>query len=210
VEDSGLTPSSASRPAAPHRSPWQGGGWRRATARFCHLRKNGQTEAGYPWRLRRYHDVVYTNQDAGVRDGRLILPHGKSGTLRIRIPDTLTLPGRLMEVRPSHGVVRLICAVPDAARPQQTVIGVDLGVSTLIAATDGAKIILISGRAAKATIQYCNKQLARLQQAQAGKVRGSRHHKRLQRRTYAMLEKTTRQAAHAFPERHLRCRGAVP
>ena len=48
--------------------------------------------------------------------------------------------------------VRLICEIPDAPRPQQTVIGVDLGVNTLIAATDGAKVILVSGRAAKATV----------------------------------------------------------
>jgi hypothetical protein len=121
------------------------------------LRKNRQTQARYPWRLRRYHDVVYTNQDARIRDGRLLLPHGQSGTLRLRIPNTLTLPGRLMEVRLSYGRARLICAVADAARAQQIVIGVDLGVNTLIAATDGQKVILISGRAAKATIEYRNK-----------------------------------------------------
>jgi putative transposase len=114
-----------------------------------------------------------------------------------------------MEVRLSYGTVRLICEVPDAARPQQTVIGVDLGVNTLIAATDGVKVILISGRAAKATIQYRNKQLARLQQAQARKARGSRRHKRLQRRKYRLLDqakrrirdlchKATRQVATAF------------
>src|SRR5262249_19069076 len=61
------------------------------------LRKNGQSEARYPWRLFRYHDVVYTNQDARIRDGRLVLPHGTSGTLRIRLPDAVTVSGRLME-----------------------------------------------------------------------------------------------------------------
>ena len=174
------------------------------------LRKNGHAEARYPWRLRRYHDVVYTNQDARIRDGRLVLPHGKSGTLRIRLPETVTLPGRLMEVRLSYGMVRVVCEVSDEPRHQQTVIGVDLGVNTLIAATDGAKVILISGRAAKATVQYRNKQLARIQQAQAGKVKGSRRHKRLQRRKYRVLDKAkrrirdlchkaTRQVAQAFP-----------
>ncbi len=154
--------------------------------------------------------MIYTNQDARIRDGRLILPHGKSGTLRIRLPNAVMLPGRLMEVRLSYGVVRLICEVPDAPHPQETIIGVDLGVNTLIAATDGQKVILISGRAAKATIQYRNKQLARFQQALSGKEQGSRRHKRLQRRKYAMLGKTarrirdlchkaTRQVADAFP-----------
>lgn len=174
------------------------------------LRKNGQAEARYPWRLRRYHDVVYTNQDARIRDGRLVLPHGTSGTLCISLPSTLTLPGRLMEVRLSYGLVRLICVVPDEVRSQETTIGVDLGVNTLIAATDGQKVLLISGRAAKATVQYRNKQLARLQQAQARKATGSRRHKRLQRRKYTLLGKTkrrirdlchkaTRQVANTFP-----------
>jgi transposase len=174
------------------------------------LCKNGHMEAGYPWKLRRYRDVIYTNQDARIREGRLILPHGKSGALRIRLPNTGTLPGRLMEVRLSYGLFRLICEVADAPRPQQTVIGVDLGVNTLIAATNGHKVTLISGRAAKATIQYRNKQLARLQQAQSVCTKHSRRYKRLQRRKYAMLGKTkrrirdlchkaARQVAQAFP-----------
>jgi hypothetical protein len=117
------------------------------------LRKTGHAEARYPWKRRRFHAVVSTNQDARIRDGRLILPHGQSGTLRIRLPDTITLPGRLMEVRLSYGTVRLSCAVADVPRPQQRVIGGDLGVKTLSAATDGQQVMLISGRAAKATVQ---------------------------------------------------------
>jgi putative transposase len=174
------------------------------------LRKNGHAEASYPWKLRRYRDVVYTNQDARIRDGRLVLPQGKSGTLQIRLPEAVILPGRLMEVRLSYGLVRLICEVPDEKRPQETVIGIDLGVNTLIAATDGHKVILISGRAAKATIQYRNKQLASISARQSKMTNGSRRHKRLQRRKYAMLGKTnrrtrdlchkaTREVAQAFP-----------
>ena len=152
------------------------------------LRRNRHAEARYPWRLRRYRDVIYTNQDARIRDGRLVLPHGKSGTLRIQLPETITLPGRLMEVRLSYSLVRLVCEIPDETRHQETVLGVDLGVNTLIAATDGQKVILISGRAAKATVQYRNKQLARFQQALSRKEQASRRHKRLQRRKYAMLD----------------------
>jgi hypothetical protein len=92
------------------------------------LHKNGHAEARYPWHRPHYHDVVYTNQDARIRNGRLILPHGQSGTLYIRLPNTITLPGRLMEVRLSYGVVCLICEVADTPRLEQTVIGVDLGV----------------------------------------------------------------------------------
>jgi putative transposase len=156
------------------------------------LHKNGHPEARYPWWLPRYRDVVYTNQDARIRDGCLILPHGQSGTLHIRLPDTITLPGRLMEVRLAYGVVRLIGEIAGAPRPQQTVIGVDLGVNTLIAATDGQKVILISGRAAKATIQYRNKRLASLTAKQSRCVKHSGRYRRLQRRKYHLLGKTKR------------------
>jgi putative transposase len=171
------------------------------------LRKNGQAEARYPWRKPRYHNVVYTNQDARIRNGRLVLPHGTSGMLRIRLPETITLPGRLMEVRLSFGIVRLVCAVPDTPRPQQTIIGVDLGVNTLLAATDGVRVFLVSGRGVKAVIQWRNKTLASLQQPQSSKTKYSRRWKRLQRRKYHVLDKTkrqvrdaTHQATHAIAE----------
>lgn len=154
------------------------------------LRKNGHPDARYPWRKPKYRDVVYTNQDARIRDARLILPHGTSGRLRVPVP--VSLPGRLMEVRVSMGTVRLVCQVSDVATPQQTVIGVDLGVNTLIAATDGEKAILVSGRAAKAIVQGRNKQLANLQRAQSSKTKGSRRWKRLQRRKARMLAKSSR------------------
>ena len=173
------------------------------------LRKNGHKEARHPWKRLRYRDVVYTNQDARLRDGKLILPHGASGTLRISMP--VALPGRLMEVRISMAAVRLICEIPDAPRPQKIVIGVDLGVNTLIAATDGEKAILVSGRGAKATVQYRNKRLASCSHAQSAKTKGSRQWKRLQKRKARMLAKThrrmrdlthkaTRKVVEAFPD----------
>src|SRR5258708_3735277 len=125
----------------------------------------------HPWRKPHYHDVVYTNQDARIRDGRLVLPQGTSGTLRIRLPESVALPGRLMEVRLSFGVVRLTCEVSDAPHPQQTVIGVDLGVNTLIAATDGTKVFLVSGRGVKTVIQWRNKTLACWRQVQSTKTK---------------------------------------
>jgi putative transposase len=172
------------------------------------LRKKGHAEARYPWKKPRYRAVVYTNQDARVRDGRLVLPHGTSGTLRI--PIALALPGRLMEVRLSMAAVRLVCEVEDVPRPQQRIIGVDLGVNTLLAATDGEKAVLVSGRAAKATVQYRNKRLASCSASQSSKTKGSRQWTRLQRRKAKMLakahrrlrdlmHKATRKVTEAFP-----------
>jgi putative transposase len=172
------------------------------------LRRQGHPEARYPWRKPKYRDIAYTNQGAKIRGGQLLLPNGQAGTLRIPLP--VALPGRLMEARLTMGAVLLVCEVPDEARPQQTVIGVDLGVNTLIAATDGEKAILISGREAKATVQWRNKRLASLQEKQSKKVKGSRRWKRLQRRKAKMLvkakrrmrdltHKATRKIVEAFP-----------
>lgn len=172
------------------------------------LRKQGHDEARYPWHRPRYRDIVYTNQDARLRNGCLLLPHGTSG--RLRIPLSVALPGRLMEVRLSMARVLLVCEVAEIATPQHAVIGVDLGVNTLIAATDGNTALLVSGRAAKATVQYRNKRLASCSHAQSTQAKGSRQWQRLQRRKAKMLAKThrrirdlthkaTRKVVEAFP-----------
>ncbi len=178
------------------------------------LRKNGHDDARYPWRRPRYRDVVYTNQDARIRGHRLLLPNGKSGTLRIPLPADRPLPGRLMEVRLCLGHVLLTYEIPDEARHQRTVVGVDLGVNTLIAATDGKKAVLISGREAKATVQWRNKRLASAVRRQSKMVKGSGRWRRVQRRKAKMLakarrrmndliHKATHQVATAFP--HATC-----
>lgn len=172
------------------------------------LRKGGHAESRYPWHKSKYRDVVYTNQGATVREGKIRLPNGDAGILHIPLP--FALSGRLMEARLMMGSLLLVCEVPDEARPQQTVIGVDLGVNTLIAATDGETAVLVSGREAKATVQWRNKQLAEIQAVQSSKIKGSKRWKRLQRRKAKMLTKSkrrirdithkaTRKVADAFP-----------
>lgn len=181
-----------------------------AVAATRQLRKNGHAEARYPWKKPRYRDVVYTNQDARLREGWLLLPNGRSGTLRVRVPRERPLPGRLMEVRLCLGRVLLVCALDEAPRPQQAVVGVDIGVNTLIAATDGQTALLISGREAKATVQWRNKNLAGISQRQSKLVKGSSRWKRLQRRKARMrakarrrlndlAHKATRRVVDAFP-----------
>jgi putative transposase len=166
--------------------------------------------ARYPWRKGRYRDVPYTSQDARLRDGMLLLPNGQAGTLRIRIPAGVLLPGRMREVRLCFGRVQIVCRLPDEALGPGPTIGVDLGVNTLIAATDGARAVVVSGRGVKATVQWRNKRLASLVQKQARHVKGSRRWRRLQRRKRLLLRKAqrrvrdslhkaTRQVAAAFP-----------
>lgn len=159
-------------------------------------RKAGNLRARYPWRTPRYREVTYTNQDAKLTNGYLRMGNGKRGPgpLVMKLPKGLVLPGKLMEVQVEFGRVLLICEVTDP-KPLggDRVVGVDLGVNTLAAATDGHTAVLVSGRAAKATVQYRAKKLAEISAKQATKRRGSRRHKRLQRRKYALLGKTHRQ-----------------
>jgi putative transposase len=139
-----------------------------------------------------------------------------------------------MEAKLAYGVVRLVFSddppppprgseeakAKRAAKakemkqpPATPTVGIDLGVNTLLAATDGKKAILVSGRGVKATVQWRNKRVASLTQAQASKRKGSRRHKRLQRRKYHVLgkadrriqdalHKATRQVADTFPGAH--------
>ena len=159
------------------------------------LRRNGHEEANYPWKKTRYRHVVYTNQDARIRKGVLVLPNGKSGTLRIRVP--VALPGRLMEVRLGLFVVQLVCEVPDEVKPSGPTIGIDLGVNTLIAATDGETAVLVSGRQVKSIVQGRNKWLASFARAQSKRVKGSCRWKRLQRGKKRMLSKANRRVKDA-------------
>ncbi len=160
-----------------------------AVASIKSLRSKGHAEARYPWRKPRYHDVPYSNQGAKIKGKHLVLPHGKAGKLSIPIPATLTIPGRLVEARLFYGRLILVCQVEEVKRPVHQVVGCDLGVNTAAAATNGVKAVVISGREAKATLQWRNKNLASFQAALATKTKGSRRWRALQRRKYAMLEK---------------------
>ena len=151
--------------------------------------------AEYPRKTPRYRDVTYTNQGAIVRNGFLRLGHDGGRwapkTLRIRLP--FDLPGRLMEVTLSFGVVRIVCEVPVVPTIESgTVTGNDIGVNTLIAATDGETAIVVSGREAKAIVQYRNKQLASIKSCLSRCKQGSRRQKKLARRKHKMLAKCGR------------------
>ncbi len=84
-----------------------------------------------------------------------------------------------------------------ASRQEAARLWSDLGVNTLIAATDGHQAVLVSGRKVKAVVQWRNKCLEGLQKKQAPLMKGSRRWKRLQRRKHATLDKTRRQVRDA-------------
>lgn len=173
-----------------------------------------EATAHYPWKTKaRYRDVPYTNQDAVVRDGILRLSNGRGGTapFSIPLPPDRPLPGRLVEVTLAYGVVRLVCEVRGTSeRASGPLVGVDLGVNTLVAATDGETAILVSGRGLKAIVQYGNKTNATLRSRIDRAKPGSRRRKKLVRARYRAadkvarkvrdaLHKATRAVANAFP-----------
>ena len=164
-------------------------------ARKAQKARGEEVTAEYPWKAQRYRSPTYTNQDAKVTDGFLRLSHGRGrAPLRIRLPGEL--PGRLMEVSLGFGVVRIACEVPltrvDKNVPPSVTTGNDIGVNTLIAATDGETAILVSGKEAKAIVQYRNKSLAEIDAALARYKPGSRRRKKLARRKHKMLDKCAR------------------
>jgi len=155
------------------------------------LRRNGR-EVKYPWRKPEFHDIIYTNQAVTNINGyELRLPNGSAGALFIRIPRRMLWPaGRLMEARLSYGKLELIWDCEMALQSGGPTLGIDLGVNTLLAATDGETAVLVSGRELKATVQWRNKRLASLSGKQSNCHRGSRQYGRLQRRKRKLLKKS--------------------
>lgn len=183
--------------------------------RAAQAKAGDEVTAKYPWKTKdRYRDVPYTNQDAVVRDGILRLSNGRGGTapFLIPLPPDRPLPGRLVEVTLAYGVVRLVCEVRGTAeRASGPLVGVDLGVNTLVAATDGETAVLVSGRGLKAIVQYGNKTNATLRSRIDRAKPGSKRRKRLARARYRAadkvarkvcdaLHKATRAVARAFPK----------
>ena len=66
-------------------------------------------EARYPWRLRRCHDVIYTTQDARLRDGWLLLPHSAGDIGESDLRERVTALGRDPAV---DGVAQFLSAKP--------------------------------------------------------------------------------------------------
>ncbi len=112
---------------------------------------------------------------------------------RLVRPRKLQLPGRLVEAQLAFGVVRMVCDIGAAADvPQGLPVGVDLGVNTLIAATDGKTAVVVSGREVKAIVRYQNKANAELRSRIDRAKRGSKRHKKLVRARHKMADKGAR------------------
>ncbi len=178
------------------------------------LREKGDKEARYPTKEKKYYTVPYTNQACGVRGNWLILSHGRNGErLYVKIPKNLQFPAdfRFIAANLHFNKIDLVFEMKKPKTSKlDSIVGIDLGINTLISATDGKKDLLISGREVKAINQYRNMKLAELQEKQSKLKKDGRRWKRLQRRKYKMLDKcrvktkdilhkATRKVANEFP-----------
>ena len=112
--------------------------------------------------------VIFTNQQARIKNGLLILPKETRSMLSVKVRP---LPGRLMEVRlipKSFGYVLEIVYEINAnsvQRNQNTVAGIDLGLRNLATIVDntGKRPVVIKGGAVKSLIQFYHREQSRLQ-----------------------------------------------
>jgi putative transposase len=177
-------------------------------------RKNGDSEARYPWKTVRYRSVTFTNQAIRIKGSQFLLPcgkkNGKRRYLHVPIPKRLRLSGRIVEARLEFCSLAIVLNVEDAsvAEPGK-ILGIDLGTNTLIAATDGKTAVLVSGRQVKSLVRNRNKILGQIVSVQSTKTKGSNAWRRLQKRKKQMLaahkrrikdiaHKATRIIANAF------------
>ncbi len=169
----------------------------------------------YPWRNKsKYRDVPYSNQCASLHGNSLrLLNSARRGSypITITMPPELEIPGRIMEVVLCYGIVRIICEVTkELTATVGPFVGIDLGVNTMLSATDGNSAVLVSGRSAKSIIQYRNKTNARLRSRIDRSKVGSKRRKRLilarlrmsdksSRKMRDLLHKSTRIVSDTFP-----------
>jgi putative transposase len=179
-------------------------------------RQNGDLKAQYPWKQERFRQTTFTNQAVKINWNRLILPCGKKDGKRrylyVPLPSTFRFIGRLVEARLEFCKLALVFDVAEMSQPAnaENTLGIDLGVNTLIAATDGTSVVQVSGREVKSLVRNRNKILGEISSKQTTKVKGSNRWRRLQRRKRQMLaahkrrirdiaHKATRIVAEAFP-----------
>ena len=109
--------------------------------------------------------IVFTNQQASIKDGMLVLPKktGFSETIKTRITD-------LKEVRLIPKAIGYLLeivyekTINAPKRNKNRIAGIDIGVRNLVAVADniGGMPIVVKGGVAKSMNQYYNKERARL------------------------------------------------
>ncbi len=154
-------------------------------------KKQGDKDAKYPRRRKRFFKVTWKASAIRVKNGLLVLSNGK-GNAKLEIPWRFALPKQVeigwkktggYELRATYGVVPL--------RPEGNggVAGVDQGEIRTATVHDGEHSTIYSGRLVRSKNRYRAKTVAELDAAISKTKRGSRRRKKLIRAKRRMLAK---------------------
>lgn len=144
------------------------------------LRKNGDPDAKFPYKRKRYQVVIWKGQAIRVRDGRIILPNGRG-----QEPFAVRCPGHLLGAEFSQAELLYkdgdywLSVVVEKPKPEEQV-AIDLGEIHALTVTDGEKVLVISGREIRSVKRWRNKRIGQLQALQKRCRKGSRRWCKLQ------------------------------
>jgi putative transposase len=177
-------------------------GFVKACKTACSCKKIG-LNSHYPHRIKHWRTTIWKSTGIRKREGMLLLALARGQEpVQVRLPEKLEglAPSAFLEMRQVwdqagrhyqwHAVIE-DGTIPSQAPGTHTA-GVDLGEVHPAAASDGIESIVFSARHLRSLSQYSNKRLAKLQQKQAGKVKGSKRWKRILRRKSRFLAQQKR------------------
>jgi len=165
-------------------------------------RRNGDKQARYPWRFRRYFNPIFKSQALKIQGSHLILSRGRRREpIRVHLPEALP-PGRVAQAELGFDeiyltITRKISDPPPASSGKAG--GLDIGVIHLGMVSDGDHALAIAGRGLRSVKQGRAKAHAKLRKKRARTKPGSRRRKRLNRARYRIsqkVEQVTRNALH--------------
>ena len=165
-------------------------------------RRNGDKQARYPGRFRRYFNPIFKGQALTMQGPHVLLPRGRGrDPIQVRLPEEIPT-GQVVQAELGYGEIYLTITreIPDPVPiSSDKAGGLDIGVIHLGLVSDGEHALAVSGRGLRAVKQGRAKSLAKRQKKRARTKPGSRRRKRLNRaqhRVSQKLERVTRNTLH--------------
>ena len=165
-------------------------------------RRNGDKQARYPWRFRRYFNPIFKGPALKIDGSHLLLPRGRGrDPIRVHLPEAMPT-GQVVQAELGFDEIYLTITreIPEPALASAGKAGgLDMGVIHLGMVSDGQEALAVSGRGLRSVKQGRAKAQAKLRKKRARTKPGSRRRKRLNRARYRIsqkVERVTRNALH--------------
>ncbi len=158
-------------------------------------RRNGDQQARYTWRFRRYFNPIFKGQALKIEGSHLLLPRGRGrDPIRVHLPEVLPT-GQVVQAELGFGEIYLTITreIPEPTPASSGKAGgLDIGVIHLGMVSDGHEALAISGRGLRSVKQGRAKARATLRKKRARTKPGSRRRKRLNRARHRGSQKVER------------------